>query len=570
MRVNKFVDIISISKSHRRRGALEASADKNSSQGTIMSLMFDYVIVGAGAAGCVLANKLSADPATSVLVIEAGPTDSNPMIHMPRGLGKLYSNAETTYFYDVQRTPDKPATEAWLRGRMLGGSTSLNGLMYQRGHQEDYDHWERDLGLTGWGWKSFGRIFKDMEDHELGANAHRGAGGPVAVSVTKNHSLLMDKLIAAGGKLGLPHFEDANMPEQEGIGYINSTIRRGRRWSANKAFLEPVRSRKNLTVVINTEVTRILFEGRKAVGVECKQAGNSVTYRAAREVVLASGTMHSPKLLQLSGIGPAAHLMHLGIPVVQDSPNVGQNLREHLVFRIQYRLSGDYSQNKEHSGWRVMLHGIRYMLTHGGLMSDPPYDVTAFVRTQKNLSRPDAQIVIGNMSMSIAEEGFTVDVKLEDEPGASIIGYNMRPESRGSVMIKSADPAAPLHVIANYLSDPRDKATAIGTVRFMRALFDHPLVKPYVKAELLPGPSVQSDDEILAAYDKVSGPGYHATGTCRMGIDSASVVDEKLCVRGVKNLRVADISIFPTLVSGNTHGPAMAAAWRAAEIIKGG
>jgi choline dehydrogenase-like flavoprotein len=217
-----------------------------------------------------------------------------------------------------------------------------------------------------------------------------------------------------------------------------------------------------------------------------------------------------------------------------------------------------------------MWHGLRYMLTHGGLMSDPPYDVTAFVRTRKNLTRPDAQIVIGNMSMSIAEEGFTVDVKLEDEPGASIIGYNMLPESRGSVMITSADPDAKLRVIANYLSDPRDKATAIGTVRFMRALFEHPVVKPYVKAELLPGPSVQTDDQILAAYDKVSGPGYHAVGTCRMGIDAASVVDEKLRVRGVTNLRVADISIFPTLVSGNSQAPAMAAAWRAAEIIEGG
>ena len=233
-----------------------------------MSDVFDYVIVGAGAAGCVLANKLTANLTTSVLLIEAGPADSNPLIHMPRGLGKLYTNAATTYFYDVQRTAGKPQTEAWLRGRMLGGSTSLNGLMYQRGHQEDYDHWERDLGLAGWGWTSFGRIFKAMEDHELGANAHRGAGGPVAVSVTKNHTLLMDKLIEAGGKLGLPQFQDANLPEQEGIGYINSTIRQGRRWSANKAFLEPVRSRKNLTVVIDTEVTKILVEGRRAVAVE--------------------------------------------------------------------------------------------------------------------------------------------------------------------------------------------------------------------------------------------------------------------------------------------------------------
>ncbi len=530
--------------------------------------VYDYVIVGAGSCGCVLANKLTADPKNSVLLIEAGPSDNNPLVHMPRGLGKLYTVGATTYFYDVQRKAGKAGTESWLRGRMLGGSSSLNGLMYQRGHQEDYDRWEREFGLTGWGWNSFGRIFREMEDHELGANEHRGAGGPVAVSITKNHTELMDKLIAAGVGLGLPHFQDASMPTQEGIGYINSTIRRGRRWSANKAFLEPVRARSNLTVMTETEALRVVFEGTRATGVECRKAdGTTVTYRAGREVILATGTMHSPKMLQLSGIGPGAFLQNLGIPVLADSPEVGANLREHLVFRIQYRLSGDYSQNKEHSGWRVMWHGLRYMLTHGGLMSHPPYDVTAFVKTRKELSRPDAQIVIGNMSMSIAEEGFSVDVKLEDEPGASIIGYNMLPESKGSVMLTSKDPGVAPAVIANYLSDPRDVATAIGTVHFMRALFDHPMMKPYVKSELLPGAKVQTDDEILAAYDKVSGPGYHAVGTCRMGTDANSVVDEKLKVRGVSGLRVADISVFPTLVSGNTNGPAMAAAWRASEVI---
>jgi choline dehydrogenase len=532
--------------------------------------IYDYVIVGAGSCGCVLANKLTADPKVKVLLIEAGSSDNNPLVHMPRGLGKLYTIEGTTYAYDVQRRAGKPGNESWLRGRMLGGSSSINGLMYQRGHQEDYDRWEKELGLTGWGWGAFGRIFRDMEDHELGANEYRGAGGPVSVSITKNHTELMDKLIAAGGALGLPQFQDASTPTQEGIGYINSTIRRGRRWSANKAFLEPVRSRSNLTVMTETDALRVAFDGTHAVGVECRKAdGSVVTYRAGREVILATGTMHSPKLLQLSGIGPGAFLQNLGIPVVADSPQVGANLREHLVFRIQYRLSGDYSQNKEHSGWRVMWHGMRYMLTHGGLLSDPPYDVTAFVKTRKDLNRPDAQIVIGNMSMSIADEGFTVDVKLEDEPGASIIGYNMLPESKGTVMIKSRDPAAGPAVIANYLSDPRDTDTAIGTVRFMRALFEHPLMKPYVKAELLPGPKVQTDAEILAAYDQVSGPGYHAVGTCRMGKDAGSVVDEKLRVRGVSGLRVADISVFPTLVSGNTNAPAMAAAWRASEVIQG-
>jgi len=534
-----------------------------------VSQTFDYVIVGGGSAGCVLANKLSEDSAVSVLLIEAGPPDTSPLIHMPRGLGKLYTSSEHTYFYETQRNPDKALTETWLSGRMLGGSSSLNGLMYLRGHQEDYNHWEHDLGLQGWVWDSYGRIFRAMEDHELGANEYRGAGGPLSVSLSKNRTLIMDKMIEAGGQLGLRHFADSSMPEQEGIGYVNATIRKGRRWSAAKAFLDPVRKRPNLRIVTNTEVQRVIFEGRRAVAVECKHAGQALQYRAAREIILAAGTLHSPQLLQLSGIGPADHLQSLGIPVVHNSPAVGTNLREHLVFRMQYRLTGDYSQNKEHSGWRIMLHGVRYMLTRSGLLAAPPYDLTAFVRTRENLTRPDSQLFIGAMSMAMSEgdEGFSVDVKLEEEPGVSIIGYGLRPESQGSVMIKSSDPKVAPHVVANYLSHPQDREIAISTARYMRRLFEQPMVRPYIARELLPGPAVQSDEEILRAYDSVSGPGYHAAGTCRMGTDAESVVGPRLCVRGVSGLRVADVSVFPTLVSANTNGPAMATAWRAAEII---
>ena len=534
-----------------------------------MSQTYDYVIIGGGSAGCVLANKLSEDTSFSVLLIEAGPVDTNPLIHMPRGLGKLYTSTEHTYFYDTQRSPgENSLPETWMSGRMLGGSSSLNGLMYLRGHQADYNNWERNLGLSGWGWDAYGRIFRAMEDHELGANEYRGAGGPLSISVSKNRTLIMDKLIEAGGQLGLRHFEDSSMPEQEGIGYVNATIRKGRRCSAAKAFLDPARGRSNLKIVTNTQVLRILFEGRRAVAVECIQpSGEAVQFKAGREIILSAGTLHSPALLQLSGIGPAEHLQSFGIPVVQNSPNVGANLREHLVFRLQYRLTGDFSQNKEHSGWRVMLHGLRYILTRTGLLAAPPYDLTAFVRTRENLTRPDAQLFIGAMSMAIAEEGFSVDVKLEDEPGVSIIGYGLRPESQGSVMIKSADPKIAPRITANYLSHPQDREVAISTVRYMRRLFDQPMVRPYIQRELLPGPSVQTDDEILRAYDTVSGPGYHPVGTCRMGTDVESVVDPRLCVRGVSGLRVVDASVFPTPVSGNTNGPALATAWRASEII---
>ncbi|WP_281783296.1 GMC family oxidoreductase [Sinimarinibacterium flocculans] len=534
-----------------------------------MSQTFDYIIVGAGSAGCVLANKLSADPKTQVLLIEAGPEDRHPMIHIPKGFAKILGSKPHMYYYDVKPgSGAKKSGESWIRGRVMGGSGSVNGLQYQRGHKGDYEHWEQDLGLHGWGWATLREIFLKLEDHALGANGWRAIGGPVHITQNGNRTLLMDKVIEAAERLGVPRREDPSHPDEEGISYICANVHKGRRWSAVNAFINPIRSRSNLTICTDTNVRRIVFGDRRAVGVECAFKDMTDVLRASREVIVCAGALESPKLLQLSGIGDQQHLSSLGIPVVQHSPDVGQNLREHLIYTTQFRLTGPYSQNLEYSGVRLAINGIKYALTRKGLLASGPYDVTAFVRADPASTRPDAQLVTGPITMDLAKwEGFEKGVPMEKEPGCSMLGYVLRPESQGSLRIQSRDPVQNPEIVHNHLSHEYDRRVAIATARFIRRIFEQPELKPYVKGETLPGTKFQSDDEILEAYSLMGGAGYHAAGTCRMGSDATSVVDERLRVRGVEGLRVVDLSVFPTLVSGNTHAPVMAVAWRGSELI---
>lgn len=526
---------------------------------------FDYVVVGAGPAGCVLANRLSADPRTSVLLVEAGGWDTNPLIAMPRGFAELLGDPATVWLHPTRPFGTAQRVEYWVRGKTLGGSSAINGMVYNRGNRADWDMLER-LGNPGWGWDDMLPVFTTIEDNELGAGDARGTGGPLHISTAGRTDPLLADVITAGERLGWQRTRDVNATDEERIGYTMATIRDGRRCSAADAFLHPAMHRPNLTVALLTVVDQVMIDRGRVVGVRGRRNGQAVEFRAAREVVLAAGALATPKILQLSGIGPADTLRSAGIEVVVDSPNVGTRMREHRVFLMQFRLTenlGDNGLLSTETGRQQT--AAQYQATRSGPLAAPPADIVGFFKTRPDLDRPDAQFQISPFSIEPPEPG--MPLRTEQAPGMMCVAFILRPDSEGSLRVTSTEPDAPVDIEANYFTTGHDRATAVGVFRGMRRLFATAPLAERIKHETIPGPDVQTDQEIIDAGLSMGGCGYHAIGTCAIGPNDDDVVDARLRVRGVTNLRVVDASVLPIMVSGNLNGPVSALAWRAADLV---
>ncbi|MFK7861471.1 MAG: GMC family oxidoreductase [Granulosicoccus sp.] len=523
---------------------------------------YDYIVIGAGSAGCVVANRLSADGTTTVALLEAGGRDWNPWIHVPVGYFKTIHNPKTDWCYNTEPDPGLNGRSLkWPRGKVLGGSSSINGLLYVRGQMQDYDRWA-ELGCTGWSYKQVLPYFKRAENQSRGADAYHGTDGPLHVSDMSFKRPICDDFINGVEELGTPKNDDINGEHQEGVGYFQLTAHKGRRCSTAVAYLNGSRSRPNLSIITHAMVKKIGFDDGRASHVLLRRKNESMSIKAREEIILCAGAIGSPQLLQVSGIGAGKRLQALGIDVVADSPEVGENLQDHLQIRAVYKTRRPVTLNDELSNpMQKVRAGLQYMVNRSGPLSMAASQVYAFSRTRLANERPDIQYHFQPLSADSPGEGL--------HPFSAITASvcQLRPESRGSIQISSSDANVHPTIIPNYLSTDLDCRTAIESVRFTRAIMQSNAMKDHIAEELLPDPTATSDEQLLDQARDIANTIYHPTSTCRMGADNNAVVDPRLRVNGVAGLRVVDASIMPEIVSGNTNAPTIMIAEKAADLI---
>ncbi len=524
---------------------------------------YDFIVVGAGSAGCVLAERLSAGGRLSVLLLEAGPRDRNPWIHVPIGYAKLFNNRKLNWAYTSEPEPHLDGRRIFNpRGKVLGGSSSINGLVYIRGQREDFDAWCQ-AGNAGWGFDELLPYFKRAENQMRGPDQLHGTLGPLTVSDPSEPHPLCDAFIAGAQEAGFPRNDDFNGPTQEGAGYYQFTVKNGLRASTATAYLKPARTRANLRVETEALATRVLFEGRRAAGVEYRSHGALLSARARGEVILSGGAFNSPQLLQLSGVGPAELLQRLGIAPVLALEGVGRSYQDHMQVRIVLRCKKPVTLNDEVASLRrKAIMGLRYLLYRKGSLTIGAGYAGGFFRSSEAVDRrPDVQCHFLLFSTTKMGE------KLHPFSAFSSSNCQLRPESRGEVMAVSPDPAVPPAIRANFLAEEKDRRVHVAGLRLLRRIHEAPALREYVASEYEPGPSVQSDDELLAYCRERGSTIYHPTSTCRMGSDPLAVVDHRLKVKGLESLRVVDASVMPSVVSGNTNAPVIAIAEKACEMI---